>query len=38
VLEHYFGDTISPDRGKPTNGEFIARLTNIIRQKLKKAA
>ncbi|MBQ6999703.1 MAG: sporulation initiation factor Spo0A C-terminal domain-containing protein [Oscillospiraceae bacterium] len=38
VLEHYFGNTISPDRGKPTNGEFIARLTNIIRQKLKKAA
>lgn len=38
VLERYFGNTISPDRGKPTNGEFIARLTNIVRRQMKQAA
>lgn len=35
VLARYFGNTVSPDKGKPTNGEFIARLANIVRQKMK---
>ena len=35
VLGHYFGNTVSPDRGKPTNGEFIARIANIVKQELK---
>lgn len=26
VQEKYFGNTISPERGKPTNGELIARI------------
>ena len=38
VLCGYFGNTVSADRGKPTNGEFIARLTNIVQQRLKEAA
>ena len=38
VLCGYFGNTVSPDRGKPTNGEFIARLSNIVREQLRQAA
>ena len=38
ILCRYFGNTIDPDRGKPTNGEFIARLANIVQQQLKQAA
>lgn len=38
VLCGYFGNTISADRGKPTNGEFIARLANVVSQRLKEAA
>ena len=34
----YFGNTVSPDRGKPTNGEFLARLTNVVQQRMKEAA
>ena len=32
--ERYFGNMISADRGKPTNGEFLARLTNVMRERL----
>lgn len=38
VLARYFGNTVSPDRGRPTNGEFIARLTNIVKLRMKEAA
>ncbi len=38
VLTQYFGNTISGERGKPTNGEFIARITNVLQQRLKYAA
>ena len=38
VLSRYFGNTISPDRGKPTNGEFIARLRNLVQQRMKQTA
>ncbi|MBR2890524.1 MAG: sporulation initiation factor Spo0A C-terminal domain-containing protein [Oscillospiraceae bacterium] len=31
VLQKYFGNTVSASRGKPTNGEFIARVANSIR-------
>lgn len=33
VLEKHFGNTISPQKGKPTNGEFIARCASIVRSK-----
>ena len=36
VLERCFGNTVSPEKGKPTNGEFIARLSNIVKQKMKE--
>ena len=38
VLDRYFGNTISASRGKPTNGEFIARLSNVVRGNLCAAA
>lgn len=38
VLNRYFGNTVRPDKAKPTNGEFIARLSNIIKQRMKEAA
>ena len=38
VLGRYFGNTVSPDRGKPTNGEFVARITNIVKLRMKEAA
>lgn len=38
VLNRYFGNTISADKGKPTNGEFIARVANVIKQRLREAA
>lgn len=35
TLEKYFGNTVDPNKGKPTNGEFLARMANIVRQKTK---
>ncbi len=32
VLGHYFGNTVSAQRGRPTNGEFIARMVNVLRR------
>lgn len=34
VLDKYFGGTISPAKGRPTNSEFIARCANIVRAQL----
>lgn len=38
VLNKYFGNTVSVDKGKPTNGEFIARLSNVVKQRMRMAA
>ena len=38
VLDKYFGNTISASRGKPTNGEFIARMANVVKANLLRAA
>lgn len=35
VLQRYFGNTVAPDKGKPTNGEFIARICAEARQQMK---
>lgn len=35
VLQLYFGNTVSPGKGKPTNGEFIARICAEARQQMK---
>lgn len=37
VLDKYFGNTISASRGKPTNGEFIARMANVIKLRMREA-
>lgn len=31
MITHYFGNTVSPGKGKPTNGEFIARIAHVVR-------
>lgn len=36
VLSSYFGYTIQTSRGKPTNSEFIAMITDKLRLKMKK--
>ena len=35
VIEKYFGNTISFTKGKPTNSEFIARMANIVRRRMR---
>lgn len=34
VLTGYFGNTVSPSKGKPTNSEFLARCASIVREKM----
>jgi len=34
AIAKYFRNSISPDKGKVTNGEFIARIANIVRFQL----
>lgn len=36
TLTKYFGNTVNFRKGKPTNAEFLARVGNIIRQKLQE--
>lgn len=38
IMAEYFGNTIRADKGKPTNGEFIARVANVVRSHLNEAA
>ena len=38
ILEKYFENTVSASRGKPTNGEFIARMANVVKAKMRSAA
>ncbi len=38
VLSSYFGYTIQNSRGKPTNSEFIAMISDKLRLKMKKGA
>lgn len=34
LLQKYFGSSISKDKCKPTNSEFIARIANILRDRV----
>lgn len=34
VLGRWFGNTVSARKGRPTNGEFIARVANVLRQEV----
>ena len=36
VLAKYFGNTVSPEKGKPTNSEFIAQIANVVRMRMKQ--
>lgn len=36
TLNHYFGNIVRADKGQPTNGEFLARMANIVRKRLKE--
>lgn len=36
VFQKYFGNTISPEKGKPTNGEFISQVANHIRRRMEE--
>ena len=38
VMQHYFGNTVSISKGKPTNSEFIARVANVVRMRMQGAA
>ena len=38
VLNSYFGYTIHNDRGKPTNSEFIAMISDKLRLQIKSAS
>ena len=38
VIEKYFGNTISLDKGKPTNGEFIAQIAIAVNRRMKDVA
>lgn len=35
-MRRYFGNTVSPEKGKPTNSEFLSRVGNIVRQRAKE--
>lgn len=35
VIKKYFGNTISLVKGRPTNSEFIARVANIVRRRIR---
>lgn len=37
VIAYYFGNTINGNKGKATNGEFIARIANVVKMELKDA-
>lgn len=36
IINRYFGNSIHPDKGKPTNSEFIARMANVVKLQLKQ--
>lgn len=38
ILNRYFGNSVSAWKGKPTNSEFIARIANIVKRRMKDAA
>lgn len=36
--QKYFGNIVSSNRGNPSNAEFIARVTNVVRQQMKEGS
>ena len=35
AVDRYFGNTVDPEKGKPTNKAFLVRITYIVRKKMK---
>ena len=35
TLDRYFGNTVDPEKGKPTNKAFLVRITYIVRKTMK---
>ena len=38
VLNRYFGNSVKPDKAKPTNSEFLARLANVVTLRMREIA
>ena len=38
TIDRYFGNTIHPDKGCPTNKEFIPRIVDVVRRNLRDEA
>ena len=38
TMQTYFGNTVSPLKDKPTNGEFIARVATVVRKRMEGGA
>ncbi|MBO4937376.1 MAG: sporulation initiation factor Spo0A C-terminal domain-containing protein [Oscillospiraceae bacterium] len=38
LLNAYFGNSVDPEKGKPTNSQFIARVASVIRREMNGAA
>jgi two-component system response regulator (stage 0 sporulation protein A) len=36
AMEKYFGNSIDPEKGKPTNSEFIARVVHFVKKRIKE--
>lgn len=36
TLDKYFGSSVNPGKGKPTNSEFLARMANIVKMELNR--
>lgn len=36
ILQKYFGNTVSAEKGKPTNGEFIAQLAQELKNRMSQ--
>lgn len=34
IMTRYFGCTVNPNKGKPTNSEFLARCMSIVRERM----
>lgn len=38
ALDAYFGNTVDANKGKPTNAEFIARIANVVGERMRQTA
>ena len=38
TIDRYFGNTIHPDKGRPTNKEFVLRIVDIVKRDLRNEA